>query len=985
MATQEISDMRVAPFGVLRLDVLGPVEVRLAERKLDISAPQTLAMLTILAAESGRTLSTTQLAARLWADPAPTSAVNVVRNHVHDVRKQFDAHGHAGAGAAWLGSTIGGYRLDLPVEFDVAAVEGLIMAAESDRAAGAPDLANEKLVAAKQLWRGDPLVGVPGPWADKERARLGGLRSALDEAAIAVTLDLGRYSAAVAELEALVAAEPQGERWHELLMVALYRAGRRVEALEVYRKARRLLADELGLDPGPELVRLHQEILAAKAPVETRTSRSPERDLNSPRVPAQLPSDIADFVGRDDLVDELTELLGTDSDRRPMVAITGMGGIGKTALAVHLAHRVRQWYPDGVLSLDLGGMDELPRSIDVLIETALRAFGFESSALPLDRAERTDLWRSIIARKRVLLLLDNARDVEHVTPLLPGPGAAAVLVTSRSSLAEMFDARLVPLDVLTPDAAWKLLERRVSARRLAAEPDAAREILRACGHLPLSLRIIGARLASRPTWPLGGVAERLADERGRLAELTVGNASVELAFLASYRSLEPELSRAFVLMAFADVPELSVAAIAALLDRDWGEAERLCETLVDLGMLQTPELGRYRYHELLRVFGRQVAEREQVREWPQALHRLVDFYLASAKNIVELRDPGFGTDQYAVTSAAGQRFSTGQQCAAWVLAEHRAVVALYRQAADGGDAETRTLAVDLALSLAVGGDVGEHQPQVAHALEVLSRAAETDSERRTVARAQLAAAMARLVGMGDLGTVGALSRAGATLLELEDRAGAGIAEIMLGTAMAYQRDIDTAIEHYRRAIELVSQDWSASQGIVWATIARVSCEARRWPEAVEAAEQALSFARQVGNLRVESMALHELGFATLHGGDPETARQLCEQALEAARRDGRRHQEGWALARLAEVMLDSGDPAETVLVADEAVQVADEAVRALTEVSAAERRVRAMQVYSRALAAVGRGEEAAPILQKVAQWSRRIGLDGPDAEASIAS
>ncbi|WP_405162038.1 NB-ARC domain-containing protein [Nocardia sp. NBC_01499] len=983
MTTREFSDTKVAPSGVLRLNVLGPVEVRLAERRLEISAPQTLAMLTILAAESGRTLSTTQLAARLWADRPPTSAVNVLRNHVHDVRRQFDAHGHAGAGAEWLGSTIGGYRLGLPVEFDVATVEDLLIAAESDRASGAADLANEKLVAAKQLWRGDPLVGVPGPWADKERARLGGLRAALDEAAIAVTLDLGRYSAAVAELEALVAAEPQGERWHELLMVALYRAGRRVEALEVYRNARRLLADELGLEPSPRMTRLHQEILSAKPPAGASESPSPDRDLHAPRIPAQLPSDIADFVGRDHLVEQLTATLSTDSDRRLVVAITGMGGVGKSTLAIHLAHCVRQYYPDGVLYLDLGGMDEHPRSTGMLLEAALRSFGFEPSELPLDQSERTDVWRNMVARKRVLLVLDNARDVEHLTPLLPGTGPAGVLVTSRSSLAELFGARLIPLDVLTKDEALALLEHMVPTPRLSAEPDAAHEILRECGHLPLSLRIIGARLASRPTWPLAGVAERLADERGRLAELTVGNTSVELAFMASYRTLAPDLAHAFVLIAFSDAPALSVAAIAALLDRDPAEAERLCEALVDLGMLQSPELGRYRYHDLLRLFGRKMADTERRREWPQALGRLVDFYLASAKNMVELRDPGFGTNQYAATSAAGQRFSTGRQCAAWVVAEHAAVVALYRQVAEDGDARSRTLAVDLALSLAVGGDVGQQQPQVAQALQALSLAAEADGERQTVARAQLAAAMARLVGMGDLSTVSALRHAGAALLDLGDRAGASITEIMLGTAMAYQSDTDTALAHFRRAIELISQDWPTSQGIVWATIARVYGEAERWAEAIEAAEHALSYARQVGSLRVESMALHELGFAKLQGGDPEAARELCERALAAARRDGRRHQEGWALARLAEVMLDSGDADGSV--AGEAVPVAGEAVRALTEVSAAVRRVRAMQVYSHALAAAGRGEEAEPILTKVAQWSSRIGLTVSDSDAPIAS
>ncbi|MFI6165431.1 AfsR/SARP family transcriptional regulator [Nocardia sp. NPDC051052] len=954
--------------------MLGPVEVWLGDHRLDIAAPQLLAVLAMLAAEPARTLSTTQLAARLWADGPPKSAASVLRNHVLALRRQFDAHGHAGAGNEWLDSTRGGYRLGLAVEFDVVAVEGLIAAAETDRRAGAVDEADAKLTAAQKLWRGDPLVGLPGPWAERERARLARLRLSLYEVAMAVALDLGRHSAAVAELEALVVAEPHSERWHELLMVALHRSGRRAEALEVYRNARRLLADELGLEPGPELVRLHQQILSAELPTSGPTGELPAAatEFETPRVPEQLPSDIADFVGRENLAQELFEALDADCDRRQVIAITGLGGVGKTTLAVHLAHRARKRYPDGLLYLDLGGMDERPRSADMLLAVALRAFGIEPGELPSDLAERAALWRGTVAGKRILLVLDNARDVDHLTPLLPDTGKAAVLVTSRSSLAELFGARLVPLDVLTPDEAWTLLERTVSVRRMSAEPEAAQEILRACGHLPVSLRIVGARLASRPTWRLAAVADRLSDERGRLAELSIGNTSVELVFRESYRLLAPEFARAFVLVAFSDAPDLSVAAIAALIDRGRAEAERLCETLVDLGMLQTPERGRYRYHDLLRLFAREVADPAQQQEWPQALRRVMDFYLASAKNIVELRDPGVGTHYYAATEMAGQRFVDERQCAVWAQAERFGLVAHYRQVADLNDARSRTLAVDLALSLAVGGDAGAHLPQVAQLLELLSSAAEKDGDRRTMARGRLAAAVARLVGMADLGAARTLRDAGAILWDLGDGAGAIMAEQMLGTAMAYQENVDVAVEHYRRAIELGRQQGNQwSEGMSWATLARAYCHARRWPEAVEAAEHALYIARLVGSLRLESMALHELGFATLQRGDPVQAKELCERALDVARRDGRRHQEGWALARLAEVTLYSGD-------AEAAVPIAAEAVRALTEVSAIVRRLRAMWVYSYALTAVGSADKAEPILRKVAQSSRRIGLTLPD-------
>ncbi|WP_063038582.1 AfsR/SARP family transcriptional regulator [Nocardia pseudovaccinii] len=806
MAAQQSPGIGDAKPGELRLNLLGPVEVRLEGRQLDITAPQQLAVLAILAAEPGRTLSTTQLAERLWGDWPPSSAVGALRNHMHALRRQFEHHGHPGAGTKWLDTIRGGYRLGLPVGSDATAVEALLAAAESDRNSGAAAEANEKLTAAQQLWRGDPLVGLPGPWAEEERARLRRLRSTLHEAAIVVAVDLDRYSAALAELEARVEAEPHGERWHELLMIALYRSGRRAEALDVFHNARRLLADELGVEPGPRLVRLHQEFLSTEPPIPSATHLVTVRDLPPAEgelgTPTQLPLDIADFVGREDLVHELADVLGEASDRRAVVAITGMAGVGKTTLAVHLAHRVRDHYPDGVTYLDLGGMDERPRSMDTLLAGALRSIGVDPGEIPHGLAERTELWRTTVACKRILLVLDNARDADHLTALLPGPGAAAVLVTSRSSLAELFDARLVPLDVLTPDQAWTLLERMVSAPRLSAEPEAAQAILRACGHLPLPLRIIGARLASRPGRQLAALAERLADEHVRLAELAVGNTSVELAFRASYRRLDPELSRAFVLVAFCDAPHLPIAAIAALLDREMAEAEHLCEALVDLGMLQTPEFCRYRYHDLLRLYARSVAEPAHQLEWPQALHRLVDFYLASAKNIVELRDPGLGADFYAATRAAGQQYTDERHCTAWAFAERFGLVALYRQVAEHSDAQTRTLAVDLALLLAVGEDAGEHLPQVAQALEALSRAAGDDGDHPTMARAELAAATARLIGTGDLSAEHALRHAGAVLQEGGDLTSAILAEQALGTVMDYRGKTDAAIEHHRRAIEL---------------------------------------------------------------------------------------------------------------------------------------------------------------------------------------
>ncbi|MFI8931546.1 AfsR/SARP family transcriptional regulator [Streptomyces sp. NPDC053474] len=614
----------------LRFGVMGPLRVCTGETELELGTRLQRSMLALLLLARGRAVSTEQLIDGLWDDP-PAQATRSVRTYASGLRKVLGVERVVFRG--------GGYALPLTgASFDLADFDATTATTNPVR-----------LRQALELWRGTPLAGLPGPAVAAQRTLLVERHLGVQERLAEAELARGGHAQVVEELTALAAQHPLRERLHGLLMRALYRSGRQADALAVYQRVRTALAAELGIDPGHDLNRVYQDILARTPALACESAGSAEHGstgavpstgladgawLARP-APAQLPADIADFTGRGDLVAQLTATL-TDPPARAMTicAITGIGGIGKTTLAIRVAHAIRGHYPDGQMYADLRGLDEPGTDPARILGEFLEALGVPNRAIPAGVETRAALYRSLLADRRILILLDNARDAAQIASLLPGTPACAVLITSRSQLPGLTGARRITLDVLQQDEGLALFAGVLGETRVRDEPAPAQELVAACGFLPLAVRIAAARLATRPTWTIAHLAERLADERRTLAELRTDQLTVETGFQLSYRQLDNDQARAFKLLALPDTPDLELHAAAAILELHPARAEPIIESLVDLSLLQSPAAGRYRYHHLLRLFARARARDEDIGEHPvePVLARLLDFYLATSRN-----------------------------------------------------------------------------------------------------------------------------------------------------------------------------------------------------------------------------------------------------------------------------------------------------------------------------------------------------------------
>jgi DNA-binding SARP family transcriptional activator len=571
--------------GELRFAVLGPVRAWVGDTELDLGTPQQRAILGILLLRAGTPATPDQLTTAVWGPAAPRAAIGVIRSYVSRLRRVLPTGVIESVGG---GYSIAATNLDL-TEF----TRHLNAARDAE-----PHTAATELRQALDLWHGTPLAGVNGDYAEFERTRLTQVRLAAVEDLAAADIETGRHVEAAAALEEVIAGQPLRERPRELLMRAHYRAGRQADALAVFTEIQRLLADELGLDPGPGLQEMQRRILAA----DPHLSEQPR--------PSQLPLDLPDFVGR---AGEITAIV-TELRNDTVVGIEGLAGIGKTALAVHIGHSLAQDFPDGQLFVNLAATDDP-------LAALLHAIGVTD--LP-PTAERAALWRTRTAGRRILMVLDGARDADQLRDLVPGGGA--VLVTARRLIYGVPHIRWHTLGGLRADESLHLLERLVG-ERVRREPGHARELVHSTAGLPQIVAALGARLASRPEWTLAAARDRLGKLGPDAPVQRPECAPIEAPYESVLAELSPPQARAFRLLGVADGPDISVTAAAAVLDLPVGETAALLESLVDVHLLRLGGVDRYAYHEPVRIFAR---GRAHVDDGPAAvqaaLTRLVRFY-----------------------------------------------------------------------------------------------------------------------------------------------------------------------------------------------------------------------------------------------------------------------------------------------------------------------------------------------------------------------
>ena len=688
---------------------------------LDLGSPLQRAVLVRLLLGEGRQCGLDHLIDALWEEP-PGNAVRSVQTYVYRIRLSL------GEERSRLETTQGGYQLDIPEQtVDALRFERLVRDGEELRAARQTGPALRAFDTALALWSGEPLSGVPGPYARRHRRRFVDLRLNAQVARLSCADELGEHARVATELTSLIADHPLREDLYALRMRALYHAGRTAEALAVYAAARETMVAELGMDPGPELRELQARILtgtepaaaesrheaqlagaapsfgsstvsagavddiatgssgggepiaSGAAPEAERTTTTPVQEAPSAARPQQLPPAPGDFVGRERLRERLRLALRPSGEAVALAVLSGIGGVGKTALALRVAHGLRADYPDGQLYVDLRGDGGQPADpADVLVDFLL-ALGMPAAQIPATPTARAGAYRTLTADRRILVLLDNAYDTDQVTPLLPGtPGNSALITTRHRSLVPPGATRF---EVPVPDQqeAVAMLGRFTGAAEIAADPELALELVSACGQLPLALRIIGARTAARPGRGLGAQLLRLRAEEHQLDELRAGGMSVEATFQVGYRALAPDRARAMRLCALLDAADFPVAVAAVLLDQPEQETEEQLEQLLEAGLLEPHSADRYRFHDLVRAFAARRADREDpVAEREAALVRLTMFLHATLLRAMSATEQaGSLSIHLFAVPLPGLRFTDAKEARTWLLAEHSLLVSVF--------------------------------------------------------------------------------------------------------------------------------------------------------------------------------------------------------------------------------------------------------------------------------------------------------------------
>jgi DNA-binding SARP family transcriptional activator len=898
--------------------VLGPLQIRHRGALLPITAAKQRIVLATLLLRGNRVVSFDELVDAVWDGPGSGAERATVRNYIKRLRQALGPE----AGARIV-TRDPGYLIEVSTaEVDLLQFAAMSRAGVAAAHEGAWCEAADTLRTALDLWRGAALADIPSPRLHRERVpQLEESRLHALEWRIEAELNLGRHRQAVTELSELVAAHPLRERLQALLMLALYRDGRQAEALTAYQLARRRLIDELGVEPGPQLREVHRRILAGDADLSVREPAPPPAadpapaaaPPRTPVVPRQLPPRGRYFVGREGELKSLMEFCAT-SPGAAVCAVVGMAGIGKSALAVHWAHQVAERFPDGQLYANLRGFDpcDQPAEPEQVMRDFLEALQVPPDAVPAALPAQAALYRSLLADKRVLVLLDNARDAAQVRPLLPGGAGCTAMVTSRSQLAGLVaseGAELLTLDLLSDAEANELLGWRLGPHRVAQEPEAVRELVRLCARLPLAVSIAAARAAAQPAFPLATLAAELRDTRNRLDALEAGEAvnNVRAVLSWSYRHLSAPAARLFRVLGLHSGPDIALPAVASLAGLPKAEAGELIRELTRAHLVEEPSAGRYSFHDLLRAYAAEQAEADTEADRRAALRRLLDHYLHSAhaadRRLIPQRDPI--TPPAPAAGVGPEVPADAAQAQAWFEAERHVLLATVPLAAAVG---FDVHAWQIPWSLATALDWCGHWHDLGMVQEIALAAAVRLGDRDGQARAHRSLGHARTqLGRYDdayAHTVAALE----IFTVLGDIVAQAQTHLALAWTLAYQQRVSEALEHTLKALDLSQAvDAPSLQADVLNTVGWRYSQLGDHAQALVYCEVALSLFRQLGDPDGEANTLDSLGRAHLYLGHHRQAVLYYQQAEELFGRLGSLYSQAATLTCLGEAHDAAGD------------------------------------------------------------------------------
>ncbi|WP_201294966.1 MULTISPECIES: BTAD domain-containing putative transcriptional regulator [unclassified Nocardiopsis] len=855
----------------MEFGVLGPITVWSDGRPVPVGGPRQLCVLGALLVHLGREVTIEQLIGYLWSDDPPRTARSVIQVQVSHLRRALPGI---------IATTSGGYTLDVdPDSVDLHRFRRLREAAASSD----PEEAVELLERALECWRGVPFSGVGSEYLD--HSVVAPLKEERWSSVIAWAtraLELGRYSDVVSRLTPLITEEPFRERLHHLLITALWRDNERARALSVYEEFRSRLAEELGVDPGPELTTLHTRILQDDLPEEPDEPAAEQGTRFVVR--NDLPRDLPDFTGRHDSLRQLDEVARAGEDRAQVCVITGSGGEGKTTTAVRFGYEVAKRYPDGQLFIDLYGYtpDREPLDAASALGALLRAVGVEPEEVPESLDERSALWRATLMGRRVLVVLDNAFSYAQVSPLLPSSPGSLTLVTTRNELSGLSGARFLSLGVFDERSSLELFGRVLGDERVQREQDQAREIIRVCGGLPLALRVVAGRMLSRPRWSFSHVARRLNEQNRRFRELQVEGQSVEAAIDLSYQSLNQEQGRAFLLLGLMIGSTIDLGGAAALLDMSVEDADDILQELVGMCLLEEPQGDVYRLHDLIGAFSRERAATTLAAEEIDAARlRLAEHYMATAQQAADLLGPR-GHDDFDVVPSYRTELSVREDAENWFTLhqENLAETIEYFASHDNGEYAWR-MADAVWRFYALHGQMGLLISSHQRALQI------SDKQGNRRGRA------VTLIGLGIAHCLsGRFDESLRLLLEARDLLDSlddnrGIIRALANLGMVYERvgRLQDAAEAIQGVLDYAVQlDDARLEALQWGNLAVMKQTLGEHAAALHCAERAVAKAAGGDQNEARAQAKRVMGEARIGLGELELAFQDLNEALELSLR-----------------------------------------------------------------------------------------------------